>query len=309
MCRLSIIIPVYNVKKYVSKCIHSIISSKFTDYEVIIIDDGSTDGSLEYVKQLIKHDERFSVYHQENQGVSVARNYGLSKAVGKYISFVDPDDWISPQYYSSMISLMDNEGYDIACCNWYEYDDLTKSTILHIIPKGFIINNNEDIIKSTKIIGASVWNKIFRRKVIKHRFKEEIIIGEDWLFLVYNCLHSCAVFFTEQPYYYYRIRSDSAMNVDPVRKIKTIEVNKEILSIVGQNKLKCFDELQRDYLDRCLWYKNWLESLGEFNKTGEIQKEMKQYIQDHFWELLCNRKIKRKQLFFIFFSLKRKVNE
>lgn len=105
---VSIIIPVYKVEKYLSKCIESILKQTYFDLELILVDDGSPDKCPEICDTYASKDERVVVIHQKNAGVSAARNAGLEKAKGEYIGFVDPDDWIAPEMYEKMIQAMEN---------------------------------------------------------------------------------------------------------------------------------------------------------------------------------------------------------
>lgn len=101
---ISIIIPVYNVKLYLDNCIQSVIQQSYTDFECILVDDGSTDGSSEICDQWAEKDNRIIIVHQPNGGVSSARNKGLEQAKGEYICFIDSDDWVDVDYLSAMIN-------------------------------------------------------------------------------------------------------------------------------------------------------------------------------------------------------------
>ena len=110
---ISIIVPVYNVRPYLEQCICSIIGQSYRDWECILVDDGSTDGSGELCDELAHEDERLIVLHQENQGVSAARNHGLSICKGEYICFIDSDDWVAPDYLSHLLSGMTEDRVDM----------------------------------------------------------------------------------------------------------------------------------------------------------------------------------------------------
>lgn len=99
MPKISIIVPVYKVEKYLHRCLDSIVAQTFTDWECILVDDGSPDGSGKICDEYAEKDGRFKVFHQENQGVSAARNKGLDNAKGEWIGFVDSDDWVSKEYF------------------------------------------------------------------------------------------------------------------------------------------------------------------------------------------------------------------
>ncbi|MEG1313359.1 MAG: glycosyltransferase, partial [Bacilli bacterium] len=101
--KLSIIVPVYNVDKYINKCIESILAQTFTDFELLLVNDGSLDSSGSICDEYEKKDSRIKVFHKENGGVSSARNLGLENARGEWIAFVDGDDWISPEMYKKLL--------------------------------------------------------------------------------------------------------------------------------------------------------------------------------------------------------------
>ena len=104
MCKISIIVPVYNVENYISRCIDSILSQTFADWECLLIDDGSTDNSGDICDAYSKKDQRFIVCHKENGGVSSARNEGIEMSKGEWITFIDADDWILPEYLEHFIA-------------------------------------------------------------------------------------------------------------------------------------------------------------------------------------------------------------
>ena len=120
---LSVIVPIYNVEKYLPKCIDSILAQNYSEIEVILVDDGSPDGCPEICDNYAEKDKRIVVIHQKNLGVSAARNAGLKAAHGEYIGFVDPDDWISPSMYQEMITALERENADLAICGYDYYDE------------------------------------------------------------------------------------------------------------------------------------------------------------------------------------------
>ena len=121
---ITVIIPVYNVEKYLQRCLDSVIAQTYQNLEIICIDDGSTDCSGEICEQYAIKDERVKVFHQENQGVSAARNKGLDMASGEYIAFVDSDDYILKDMYAKMMRALLDNGVDICVCQWqYEFAD------------------------------------------------------------------------------------------------------------------------------------------------------------------------------------------
>ena len=123
MPELSIIVPVYKVEKYLPKCLDSILAQTFTDFELILIDDGSPDRCGDICDEYAAKDDRLIVIHQENKGVSAARNAGLDIARGEYIGFVDSDDWIEPEMYETMLATAKESEAEIVACGANHSDE------------------------------------------------------------------------------------------------------------------------------------------------------------------------------------------
>ena len=117
---ISVIVPVYNVEPYLRKCLDSIVNQTYRDFEILIIDDGSTDGSGRICDEYAEKDSRIKVFHTENRGLSCARNLGLAEAKGEWIGFVDSDDWIEPDMYEVLIRRAEETGADVVECSHYK---------------------------------------------------------------------------------------------------------------------------------------------------------------------------------------------
>ena len=157
----SIIIPIYNSALYVKKCIDSIKSQSISDFEVILINDGSTDNSLDIINQEIKDDSRFYVYTKTNSGVSATRNLGLSKAKGDYIIFIDSDDWIEPTLLQEIYEHGNNS--DIIQYDFYE-TNISKKKEIHI---------KSELPEIVQGEGAVVWKRAFKRELLNNILFDE----------------------------------------------------------------------------------------------------------------------------------------
>lgn len=193
--KISVIVPVYNVQKYLSRCIDSILSQTFTDFELLLIDDGSKDNSGKICDEYAKKDERIKVFHEENRGVSSARNKGIENAFGKYISFIDSDDDIIDTYLEVLYQYI--QKCDIVFFqNIWINEDQTKLQIslndsYSNDPKSieeeilFLMHNDTQF----NLLGYT-WNKIFRSHLIKEhniRFVENLAVAEDEIFTLDYC--------------------------------------------------------------------------------------------------------------------------
>ena len=123
---ISIIIPVYNVVEWLDQCMDSVINQTFTDFEVLLIDDGSTDGSDLKCDDWFQKDKRIRVFHKKHEGVWISRNFGIQKAEGKYLAFVDSDDWIDKQYIEKLYDRARKTDADIVGCDFWRFNNQTK---------------------------------------------------------------------------------------------------------------------------------------------------------------------------------------
>lgn len=212
---LSIIIPCYNGEKWIEPCIRSILSQSYTDFEIIIVNDGSTDNSLEILNNFAKTDKRISIIDIQNGGVSNARNIGLSQAKGQWVSFVDIDDTLPTDSLSSMIQLAE-DNVDIVFAGYNKIDNRGSyccnrlgSRRLSNIELAFELFRPTDF----PYLGYP-WGKLFRRSVIERhmvRFDEAIKYNEDRLFSLEFLSHARCGAYTTKPVYNYIQCDDSAM--------------------------------------------------------------------------------------------------
>ena len=187
---LSVIIPVYNVQFYLEKCVNSLLIQE-GDFEIILIDDGSTDKSGEICDKLRSLDDRVKVVHKENGGVSSARNAGIALVKGKYITFVDSDDYVSPSYIASIFGYLKNHDCDLFIFNYFE--DKGKKFVANKFPIEAGIYENPlgrlmlFMTKSYRFFHVP-WNKIYKKDIIFQEsllFDTSINFGEDTNFNVH----------------------------------------------------------------------------------------------------------------------------
>ena len=235
--KLSIIVPVYNSDKYIARCIESIINQKYENIELILIDDGSKDNSLEIMKHYKDLDKRIFVYSNTNHGVSYTRNYGLEKATGEYITFVDSDDYIDKDMYNEMIKALEKEKTDMVICSYKKVieenisinNKTPKSKKLNGIDEAFSYLKNE---KYNYI--SNIWNKIYLKNKIQNKFNEKYYIGEDLLFNCQYLLNTNTVYFMDKPFYNYIIQNQSLSHKVTDKTITSIQAFDEIIKTVDK---------------------------------------------------------------------------
>ena len=209
---LSVIIPVYNVENYLKKCVNSILNQTFTDYEILLVDDGSTDCSSSICDDLAASDSRIKVFHQINGGLSSARNKGIAESSGKYLSFIDSDDWIDKNMFEDMLSCIigDNE-IDIVVCGHRVMTEsgITEETV--VFSENEILDREKatTLILQDDIMPSFAWNKIYRKSLFNNISFPIGRIYEDTatIYKLFNI--SKRVYILNKVYYNYLRRSNS----------------------------------------------------------------------------------------------------
>lgn len=222
--KVSIIVPVYNVEKYLKRCLNSLIKQTLQEIEIIIVNDGSTDNSLAICKEFENIDKRIKVYSKNNEGLGLTRNYGISKCNGKYIAFVDSDDFVSLDFYEKMYTNIEENNTDAVFAEFRNHrNDGTDSVGEKNSFKEDIVSTKEYLynilhVKNESLYGKdylnmSVWRSLYKREIIeKYNIKfesERKFISEDILFNIDFCEVSNKISFQKDTYYYYCYNSDS----------------------------------------------------------------------------------------------------
>ena len=186
--KLSIIVPVYNLENYIATTLDSLLSTRFSsDYEIVVINDGSKDGSESVIRGYQRTHNQIVLYSLENQGVSNARNFGISKATGEYITFVDGDDTVEPDFFEKAVQELDKGGYDFVQGN-YKIIDGDNTRYEQFVSEDVVITEKDTMLDKLfgveKLIHNAVWGKVYRAEVIKNTlFDRTIKIAEDQKFV------------------------------------------------------------------------------------------------------------------------------
>ncbi|MFJ8352992.1 glycosyltransferase family 2 protein [Bacillus paramycoides] len=223
--KISIIVPVYKVERYIHKCIDSILMQTFEDFELILVDDGSPDTCGEICDRYADKDIRIKVIHKENGGLSSARNAGLENAKGDYIGFVDSDDWIEPDMYELLYGMCVEQGCDIAICSsQIHYSNKIVTSSNH----PFIIHDRNTAMKTMlegKLYDEVVWTKLFKRNLLEDIKFPVGMSYEDTAF-TYKVIHKCKkVCFIGEPKYHYIKRDNSMMD----RAVKEVKIDSVLI--------------------------------------------------------------------------------
>lgn len=217
---VSIIVPVYNVDKHLKSCIESLLNQTFSNYEIIIVDDGSTDLSPEICDEYANKYKRIKSFHIKNSGVSYARNFGIKKSIGKYIMFCDSDDYVEKDWCEKLYNTLNTNCNSFVMCGFNIYNrrngkfEIKK---MHLDTESTIITNKRDYFSNYKIkLLATVWNKIYEKRIIVSnniRFYDNLSLGEDLIFnLDYLKKSNDKIIIIKQHLYNYFLRDADSLD-------------------------------------------------------------------------------------------------
>lgn len=280
---VSIIVPIYNVEKYLNRCIRSIVAQTYENIEIILVDDGSSDSCPEICDNWSKTDTRIKVIHKMNGGLSDARNVGMAIATGDLMGFVDGDDWIAPEMYQNLYERMKADDSDIAACGVKMiWDDRTPTRML--TKQGCCVLNQKEamraIIEETWL-KEPVWYKLYRRSVVDGilfpvgKYHEDVF----WSYQTIGRASKVSVF--DEPCYYYRQRSESIMNETySLKRLDSLEAKILRLAYVREYFPQLEYLAENDLLFSCV-YSMQMSLRFLFKEEVEVAKKR---IEDIFYE-------------------------
>ena len=279
---VSIIIPVYNVEKYLDKCITSVVNQTYQKLEIILIDDGSPDNCPALCDQWQAKDNRIKVIHQQNGGLSVARNEGLKLATGEFIGFVDSDDWIESEMYETLLTVLLETDADIAVCKFQSETERSKVTRIKQSSSVRKQYSSEEALSMLLQghIASAVWNKIYRRGILSNISFPNSKICEDHLWTPMVIGNARLIVCVNHSFYHYIQRPDSLFRNAKLavkRGLDRIELSKQRTNYIRKNypslariaNIKLLNLLSSEYIKIKL-------NSNSFDEDGKILRELHQ---------------------------------
>jgi glycosyltransferase involved in cell wall biosynthesis len=290
MPKISIILPCYNVEKYLARSIESALAQSYSDFELLVIIDGSPDSSKSIAENFTKIDNRIQVFEKENGGLSDTRNYGLERAKGEFIYFMDSDDWIEPNLLEDNLKIIEDENLDLVIFGYIQDDENTEGEVIrstNVLPKVTKYVKGENITIDAHHLGllGYAWNKIYRKSFLEKnnlKFEKGTSLVEDILFnsRVYQMTN--VLRFNKKGYYHYLNRPITTLiktfhiNSFELKKRKTIslEVFFNEWNVFNKNELLSYTIVQgiRYCIHNMFAFKNQLS----FKQKVEVIKSMLQ---------------------------------
>ena len=276
---ISVVVPVYNTELYLDRCIESILNQTYQNFEVIIVDDGSTDKSPAICDEWEKKAEKIRVFHQSNGGLSSARNYGIEHAEGEFIIFPDPDDYVEPEYLETLINIRNEFEADFSICGHYYGDVVGNSAALSTVMD--MKEAMEQLMLPHAFCGYA-WNKLYSMDVINKyslRFDEELGMVQDLHFNVRYIQFCKRIAYDPKPVYHYVLTSGGVTSrTTPLspRKISGLLTYKKIAEITHDKYPKIEAAAYSSLCNMCL------EDIMVYYKSGMKQKEIVDLLRNDF---------------------------
>ena len=278
MVKVSVIVPVYNVEDYVVKCIDSIVKQTLNEIEIIIVNDGTKDNSIKLIEKNFD-DKRIKIFNKENGGLASARNYGVKKAVGKYLFFVDSDDFIEKECLADMYNAAEKNKVNLVICDYYKYFENGNKKHIPIIP--FYEKNNKKC--SVTSMPGAVCKLINRELFINNNIEFlEKHYFEDNAIMPYLCALCNDFVYINKPYYYYLQRDGSILNGKNYNK-KWEDIFASLTNLYDKFKDKKIideykDELEYIYIEYLLHAANlkfidYEEGQKNIKKISDVMKQ------------------------------------
>lgn len=255
---VSVIVPVYNSELYLRRCLDSLVNQSLKRIEIICVDDGSVDGSLNILNEYAKRDSRIIVLSQKNKGPSATRNAGMKIATGKYIGFIDSDDWVDLNFFEELYSAAEKYSADIACASaerMYQWG--IRYQILFVGKEQVLTSANEKFLATLVPLFSYVWNKIYRRDVLQKlnlQFQEEVREWEDIDFSI-NALYYMPKLVTVPSicYYYWENPGSITKNIPQSKQPAFRSKRLDAIKFLRKRGIPCLDNIWPEKMSTYSW--------------------------------------------------------
>lgn len=304
MDKISIIVPVYKVEDYLENCVNSLLNQSYINIEIVLVDDGSPDSCPKLCENYARVDSRVKVIHKENGGLSSARNAGIVAATGKYITFIDSDDYVNIHYIEILVNAMQRYDTDIAVCS-YDIVSPEKVNSEDVISELEYKKMSRDEFIETALYGkgfsVSAWGKLYKRSMFSELRYMEGILYEDLQIFPHIAKMIYSAVYVDAKLYYYTIRPNSIINSKfTMRKLDYINMAKlckeELQPIFGGEVLDI--KVLKAYADVAIDI-----NIPNDEKENEVLVECKRFVRKQGLKHIFNRKLEKKYRLFILFNL------
>ena len=303
MVKISVIVPVYNGGEFIELCIKNILNQTLKEIELILINDGSEDNTLDICRKYVNYDSRIILINQENQGVSRARNNGIYNANGEYVCFVDCDDSIDESYIMNLYNIAKNKNVDMVCCSIECIDDNSKYISKKSLQEGYYLK--EEALKELfefKNLNWGPYGKLFRRSLLENNKIQfpHINVYEDLVFTYKSIYNADKIFFTNEECYYYIHRENNGAMKKFIKSptLDIIKVADEAILFLKKEMPSIFDSSFYGLISQVVMYINDINKIDpqwDKKESKLYLEETKKLLAKYRFDLIKNKTIYYKE--------------
>lgn len=286
---ISIIVPVYNSEKYIPRCIDSIKNQLYKNWELILVDDGSSDNSGIICDTYTKQDSRIHCIHQENAGASIARKSGIEHSKGEYLTFVDSDDFIEPLFLNSLYDALEGQKVLISACNCSKHKE-NEERIHKEIARTTILEEEDIFSRFFNYEFWGFWGKLYHRKVFEGIYIPPYTLNEDYVVMlqIFNKYKRMA--FIDSPLYHYIIHENSLSNQKISKRALDEYYNKAWTYDYSQKHMtNYYKQTEAQLTESCIKLIKMIKESGRIEEFNHEYSEMKHFLRSHLCSILSNK--------------------
>lgn len=304
MVKVSVILPIYNVEKYLPKCLDSLIAQTLKDIEIICVNDESTDNSLKILEDYATNDNRINIINQKNVGPGISRNNGIMKARGEYIAFCDPDDWIEANAYEKLYNIAKDNNADLVEHAIVVHEEIISKKERTKIKNNLYSNEILNVNQNPKVIFKGIsaaWNKLCSAKLIKEKnikFSEGYC-AEDQIFSISLKVFSNKIIYIDEPFYHYLHRKSSITHKKSAVNLSVPDFMEDVLKFLQKENI--YKRVEKEFWERVLGLTTMhYRKLPDVN-IKEYKQKCKNFMPKEIW-VKFDRQTKEKNIFNKIFS-------
>ncbi|CDA10658.1 glycosyltransferases involved in cell wall biogenesis [Intestinibacter bartlettii CAG:1329] len=275
--KISVIIPIYKVEDYLHRCVDSIINQTYTNLEIILVDDGSPDNCPMICDEYSEKDSRIRVIHKKNGGLSDARNAGIDIATGKYIMFIDSDDFVDREMIESMMKNMIDNKVDMVVCNIkYVYED---REVVKYNQEDRILDRYEAMEEYLKdgVVQAVAWNKLYKKSLINDMRYKVGKTNEDEFFTYKVVDKTDKIYYNSKPFYNYIQRNSSIMGKYSIKRLDGVEASYERLNFIKEKYPTLYEKEKKTFVNLCIYSYQMILKEPNLDKDKQGRKILNNY--------------------------------
>ena len=294
---ISIIIPVYNAEHYLQRCVHAVLGQDYNHFEVVLVDDGSTDGSGQLCDEYAEKDKRVHVIHQQNQGASIARQNGLRNAKGEYVTFIDSDDWVANDYVSKLYDFIVEHHATVSACGVQRVKENENINFQRTEHQSFLLSFEDLMPRFFKYEFWGFPGKLYKKSVLSQLTFPKATLSEDYLVMTQLFLKERQMAYTEAPLYFYEYHPNSLSHQKlSKRAFEEFENVKAVYELIKEQEPQYTDMALANVAETCIKLHLMVLHENDNIKYKHEYNDIHRFLKKYFLEFLNSNVLTRKTI-------------